>query len=58
MRSEKTHANGGNEVPQQPTVNSITERRQQLARRIGRLLARKWLQQRRQTGGSQDGTDE
>ena len=49
MPNERSNGNGQSAVTDQQTVDTITERRKRLANLIGRLLARTWLQRRRQT---------
>lgn len=50
MSKEASNAGNRTGVPDQTMDDCITERRKRLAHLLGRLLARTWLKQRRQTG--------
>ena len=58
MSKDKPNVGSRSDVSEQPTAGSVAERRKRLAHLIGQLLARNWLQQRRQTGNGSDSPDD
>jgi hypothetical protein len=57
MTKEESNVASHSDVSEQPMDGRVTERRKRLADLIGHLLARKWLQQRRQTEAGNDPKD-
>jgi hypothetical protein len=57
MSTYKSNGRGRTKGPEQSTSNQISERRRRLANRLGHLLARRWLQQRRPKGDSENKPD-